>query len=273
LRARRVRKLDPAATLAENAARIVLVRLDELRSFVPAAFDPGAARAQHDMRIAAKRLRYIVETTELCFGRPAAEARRRARDLQDVLGELNDCRVMLPRLERHVVALREADARAVRARAGDAPDLDPDLAARAPNRTSYRGLEVLAVYLEARRGLLHDRFLALWAEQGLSGAWERLERAAERVLNVERERRHAAARAERARLELDRAEREERAAAERAERAAAAFAEARFAAGSRTPAAEAERAEPPAKAPEPPATAPDPPPRPSAPQAAERSAR
>ena len=102
MKAKRVKKLDPATSLAENAARIVLVRLDELRSFAPRALAPDEPKAQHNMRIAAKRVRYILEATEFCFGRPAAEARRRARDLQDVLGELNDCEVMLPQVGRHV---------------------------------------------------------------------------------------------------------------------------------------------------------------------------
>ncbi len=248
MKAKKVKKLDPGSSLAENAARIVLVRLDELRSFVPDALEPGEPKAQHNMRIAAKRVRYILETTELCFGRPAAEARRRARDLQDVLGELNDCEVMLPQVERHVARLRASDAEAVRARAGDAPDLEPELAARAPNRTSYRGLEVLGVYVEARRGTLHDRFRELWAEQERSGVWDRLERAAERVLTRERERRRAAERAERARLELERAEHDEREAAERAERAAAALAEARAA-------ADTGNGQGPAAAPAPPQTA------------------
>jgi hypothetical protein len=255
VKARKVKKLDPASSLAENAGRIVLVRLDELRSFAPRALDPGKPRAQHDMRIAAKRVRYILEATELCFGRPAAEARRRARDLQDVLGELNDCEVMLPQLERHVSRLRAADAEAVRARAGEAPDLDPELAARAPNRTAYRGLEVLGVYLEARRGTLHDRFRDVWAEQERSGIWDRLERAAERVLTRERERRAAAERAERARLELERAERDEREASERAERAAAALAEAQVAAGGENGQAPSPAATPPPAQPPPPSRA------------------
>jgi hypothetical protein len=29
--------------------------------------------------------------TGFCFGRPADTARRRARDLQDILGEIHDC--------------------------------------------------------------------------------------------------------------------------------------------------------------------------------------
>jgi CHAD domain-containing protein len=159
MKARKVKKLDPKGPLAENAARIVQVRVDELRSFVPAALHEDCMIEQHDMRIAAKRLRYILETTEFCFGRAGPTARRRAKDLQDVLGELHDCDEMLPRVEHHLAELR--------------------LAARAPHRTAYRGLEVLAVYVEARRRLLFERFRAFWDEQERAGTWERLERAAE----------------------------------------------------------------------------------------------
>jgi len=221
LKARRVKKLDPRGPLAENAARIVRVRLDELRSFAPKALKASRIEQQHDMRIAAKRLRYVLEATEFCFGRPGQVARRRARDLQEILGELHDCDVMLPRAERHLAQLRAADAAAVRERAGDAADLDPTLAARAPHRTSYRGLEILMVYLQARRGLLFDRFQAFWAEQQRAGTWDRLDRAAERQLERARERRRAAKRAERARLALEEAERREREAADAAAAAAA----------------------------------------------------
>ena len=177
MKARRVKKLDPASPLADNAARIIRVRLDEMLSFAPAALEFERIRDQHDMRIAAKRLRYILETTEFCFGKPAQTARRRARDLQDLLGELHDCDVMLPRVEAHLAELRAEDAAAVRERAGDSPDLDPRLAARARHRTAYRGLEVLAVYVQARRRLLFDRFREFWAEQERAGTWMRLEQA------------------------------------------------------------------------------------------------
>lgn len=226
MKARKVKKLDPGAPLSENAARIVRVRLDELRSFAPGAIDGGKVKAQHDMRIAAKRLRYVLEATELCFGRPGQTARRRARDLQDVLGELHDCDVMLPRIREHLDELHTEDARAIRERAGDAPDLDPALIGQAPHRTAYRGLESLAVHVEARRALLFDRFRDLWREQDEKGTWERLERAVERQLDRARERRRAEKRAERARDELAAAERAERDALERAQRAAAELAEA-----------------------------------------------
>ena len=52
------------------------------------------------MRIAAKRLRYVLEITESCFGargrRPPAAP---PSELQAVLGDIHDCDVMLPRVE------------------------------------------------------------------------------------------------------------------------------------------------------------------------------
>jgi hypothetical protein len=221
MRARPVKKLDPAQPLAENAARIIRVRLDELRSLAPKALESGSHRQQHDMRIAAKRLRYVLEATEFCFGRPAVTARRRARDLQGLLGELHDCDVMLPRVEDHLAELREHDAEAVRRRAGDADDLDVALAARPPTRTAYRGLEVLSVYIRARRKLLFDRFVEYWLEHERRGTWAALERVVAKTLQEAKERRRAAERAERAERELAAAERERQDAAERARRAAA----------------------------------------------------
>jgi hypothetical protein len=207
MKARTVKKLDPAGPLAENAARIIRVRLDELRSFSPKALEPDREDAQHDMRIAAKRLRYVLEVTGFCFGRPADTARRRARDLQDILGEIHDCDVMLPRVREHLEELQSADAAAVRAKAGQTPDLDPRLAAHAPSRTTYRGLDVLAVYLTARRQLLFDRFVSFWRRQEETGTWLRLERAVDTHLESAREARRAAKQAARARAELEAAER------------------------------------------------------------------
>jgi hypothetical protein len=196
MKAKRVKKLDPHKPLMDNAARIVRVRLDEMLSFARDALEFEAVRDQHDMRIAAKRLRYVLETTEFCFGKPARTARRRARDLQDLLGELHDCDVMLPRVEAHLAALRAQDAAAVRGLAGDSPDLDPRLAARAEHRTAFRGLEVLGVYVQARRRLLFDRFREFWAEEERAGTWKRLEEAVARHLRAAKERRKAARRAE-----------------------------------------------------------------------------
>jgi hypothetical protein len=178
MRARRVKGLDPIAPLADNLQRIVAVRLDELCSFVPKALDPTRVKPLHDMRIAAKRLRYILEVAaEPCFGPYAQTAIKRTKDLQDLLGEIHDCDVQLPRVRVLHDELRAADALEARARAGDAPDLDPTLASGTPHAEAWRGLETLAIYLEARRGLLFERFLELWRSLERDGFRARLEYA------------------------------------------------------------------------------------------------
>jgi CHAD domain-containing protein len=177
MKARKVKGLDPRGTLVENAARIIEIRLEELCSFAPAAQDPSRSAVQHDMRIAAKRLRYVLELTGFCFGRPAEAARRRAKELQEVLGELHDCDVMLPRVESHLAEIRAHDAAVVRAHADAASDLDPELSAQAHHRTAFRGLEVLAVHVAARRALLFDRFVSLWEKSESDGVWRSLAQA------------------------------------------------------------------------------------------------
>ena len=134
------------------------------------------------MRIAAKRLRYILEATDFCFGKPAQTAARRARDLQGLLGELHDCDVMLPVIESQIADLRAEDAAAVRERAAMRATSTRASPPAQRHRTAYRGLEVLAVYVQARRELLFDRFRVFWSEQERAGTWDRLERAVTRRL-------------------------------------------------------------------------------------------
>ena len=78
----KVKHLDPDGPLADNAERIVSARLDELWSFVPAVLDPANVEELHEMRIAAKRLRYVLEVTaERCFGPYAVAAEKRIKRL------------------------------------------------------------------------------------------------------------------------------------------------------------------------------------------------
>jgi CHAD domain-containing protein len=138
MKARAVEGLKPGKPLRGNATKIVRVRLDELRSFAEEALDPGAAAAQHDMRIAAKRLRYVLEIVGPCFGPEAKVARRAAKELQGVLGEIHDCDVMLPRAE---------------------------------------GIDSLMTQLRERRESLFRRFHDLWQVEASKGTWASLERA------------------------------------------------------------------------------------------------
>ncbi len=138
MKARKVRGLKRGRPLRRNLGRIVTTRLDEMRELAERAVDPCAETAQHDMRIAAKRLRYALEIAEACFGVAAADGRRVARELQGVLGEIHDCDVMLPKVE---------------------------------------GIDSLEASLRARRELLFARFGELWAAQETQRALEALSRA------------------------------------------------------------------------------------------------
>ena len=166
MKARKVKGLDPEGPLADNAEKIVRVRLDELTTFMPKAADSEEIVALHDMRIAAKRLRYVLEVTGSCFGPYAANAVKQVKDLQDLLGEIHDCDVQLPEVAAFLDELMEEDVAA----AGASPR---DLA-RAPNRRTYAGLVALQVHLRARRRALFADFLEMWRDLERKGFAARL---------------------------------------------------------------------------------------------------
>jgi CHAD domain-containing protein len=177
VKARKVKGLDPDAPLADNAEEIIRVRLDELCGFMPAAADPAEVVALHDMRIAAKRLRYILEITGPCFGPYARTATKMTKDLQDLLGEIHDCDVQVPATEAFAERLLVADSTALHAAAGDAGDLDPALLKQAPHARDHAGLAALQAHLRARRLVLFDRFIELWGDYERKGFRARLEYA------------------------------------------------------------------------------------------------
>ena len=179
MKARSVKALHADMALADAAERIVRLRLAELYSFMPRALEPSEVKALHDLRIAAKRLRYVLEITAPFLGEYAPTAAKRARDIQDLVGEIHDCDVQRPQVLGLLDELRARDAADLRRVAGDADDLDPALSAQTPHRHAYGGLEVLATHLQARRSLLFERFLALWEKLERQGFRRKLEAAIE----------------------------------------------------------------------------------------------
>jgi hypothetical protein len=178
VKARKVKGLDPDGSLVDNAERVLRVRLDELYGFAPAALDPSQGDALHDMRIAAKRLRYALEVTAPVIGPGADRGIDEAKALQEVLGEIHDCDVMLEVVRDHAGELRAEDAAAVRAELDpDAEDVSPEVLRLAPNRARYRGLESLATYLRVRRDVLFANFVERWSELEGEGFREALEQS------------------------------------------------------------------------------------------------
>jgi CHAD domain-containing protein len=143
VKAHPIEGLGPELPLIAAARRIVSVRTAELYAFVPEALDEHAVTPMHDMRIAAKRLRYLLELVGFCFGEVGAEAQGRARELQEVLGEIHDCDVMLVRIN----AIRDRDR---------------------------AGFDALRRRFREQRAAQVGRFTELWGEIERSGLRERL---------------------------------------------------------------------------------------------------
>jgi CHAD domain-containing protein len=142
VKARAIEGLDPAGPLSANVARIVSARLDELRGFADLALAPEASEAQHSMRIAAKRLRYVLEIFAPCLCEEAESVSSAAKRLQSVLGDLHDCDLMLAKVEQLG--------------------------------------SVEAVLRRRRERLFHD-FVELWQAEASQGTWAKLEASLDRV--------------------------------------------------------------------------------------------
>lgn len=175
MKAAAVKGPKPRAPLGDSLQRIVAVRLDEVCAFMPAAQDPGRVVELHDMRIATKRLRYVLEICVEMFGPYTREAVKRTKALQDVLGEIHDCDVTLPQVYEVAAGARARDVAAVLAAADGSDDLAAGVVVSAATHADdHRGLATLAVYLQARRRLLFGRFQALWRDLEREGFRARL---------------------------------------------------------------------------------------------------
>lgn len=141
-----VPSLDPRASLAANARRVLAVRLNELFSHAPIIPVADASEALHDARIATKRLRYTLELFRSEFGDEGEHAIEQLKDLQEELGQLHDHDVRIAMIARELVALGALPkAEALALRPGLEALLRRQCTARAARHTAvvdrWRGLE------------------------------------------------------------------------------------------------------------------------------------
>jgi CHAD domain-containing protein len=141
----------PSEPFRQAAARIVRVRADELFEYGDGVLDTRDIERVHDMRVASRRLRAVLEIFAPCF--PRSEYKGVLRDvkqLADALGERRDPDVHIDALQAFSKALTAANRHGVNR-------LVEDLRER-----QARGNEALAAELErARERGLHGRLLAL----------------------------------------------------------------------------------------------------------------
>jgi CHAD domain-containing protein len=186
--------LDPDRRLRPNARRILGVRIDEVWAFAPYVTHPGHVRELHDMRIACKRLRYLLEIFEIAFPADLGPFIDQIKDLQDLLGEIHDRDVQVPMLHDHLERLAERDAAAARelvretgprgrmsqARREAAFERFRTQLDEAGALTERPGIEALLVRRTRERDELYDRFLMEWRRL----TTERFRSGLERALGV-----------------------------------------------------------------------------------------
>lgn len=152
-RARHVEGLDPQTPFARAAARAVSVRVEELFEHSADVLDMEDIERVHDMRVATRRLRAVLEIFAPCF--PEDQHRPVLKDvkrLADALGARRDPDVQLEALDRVAGVMRKVEA----------PGLEV-LAARLRAEQEASNETLAAALQEARDGALAQRLRALVA--------------------------------------------------------------------------------------------------------------
>lgn len=91
-----------ALTYLKMSRSVILDRLKELEKLAEDLFNPFDIETLHDMRIAAKRLRYAIELFQGCWGRGIATYAKRAARVQTALGDLHDCDVWIENIGKQI---------------------------------------------------------------------------------------------------------------------------------------------------------------------------
>src|SRR5260221_13586069 len=103
--------LNAQAPTTQNVRLILRQRLDEMYSYAQYVDSPDHIQELHDLRIAAKRVRYSLEVFEEFLPEKSKAFAATLTQLQDELGSLHDSEVMLALL-RQLLLGKEAETSA-----------------------------------------------------------------------------------------------------------------------------------------------------------------
>jgi CHAD domain-containing protein len=158
----------------ETARAVISTRLNEVAELRTAIISAEQSQDLHDLRIAAKRLRYSLDMFAVCFPpKTAHEFADRVRDVQDVLGRIHDLDVLNELLHQELRSLDDHTRENVVERLQSSPaGVERDVLLRsALRRDAQRGARaglyrIIAAKLD-ERARKYDEFAALW------DVWER----------------------------------------------------------------------------------------------------
>src|SRR5207248_2678433 len=174
-KAKPITGLDPRAPTGKNARIIARVRLEEMYKWDEYVDNPYNIRELHDLRIAAKRLRYTLEIFEEVLPEASKAIVKELEQIQDELGALHDSDVLIALL-RLCLGSQEnpiADPTMLTGQKGKKPKaksfiypelltavLDPSVA---PTPQERNGLEQLLREQEQKRQQHYQAFRQHWA--------------------------------------------------------------------------------------------------------------
>lgn len=168
-----VEGLNPKASLAENARLVLAERIAEYYHFTPIVHDEQAGVLLHELRIAAKRLRYTLELFRGVFGDDGERQIERVKAIQEELGTLHDCDVRIELIEAELVDLAGRQMRELSATLKREPierhRSVTSSALRPPPDDPRRGLLALLSRQHLARHEAYERFVELWDHVAAEG--------------------------------------------------------------------------------------------------------
>lgn len=106
------KKRKRAVSFNEAGREIVTAGLQDLLDLGASLYEPFKIEELHEMRIAAKRLRYAIELFVACWGERIAPFADQIADMQSFLGEAHDCDVWIEGLGKRLRHRRDDAATA-----------------------------------------------------------------------------------------------------------------------------------------------------------------
>lgn len=158
----RLSRTSAMTTFAERLAKLARRHADDLADAVEGIGGAKEHEQAHNARILGKRLRYLLEPVGKKL--PAAQLIvKRTKQLQDVLGDMNDAAVLAGVLAEGIEAAAAGRARRLHelAVAGDAETLE-----REQRKSEHSGLLELTQRVKARHDELHRRLEEEWIAVG-----------------------------------------------------------------------------------------------------------
>jgi len=166
----RIKTVEPQKSIVANARTIISARLQHLYSCDEWAQSLQNINELHQMRICAKRLRYSMELFEFCFNRRLKKHIKLVKRIQQLLGIIHDCEVMIAFLRNWLPPSTNSKAISERVPPARAKQ-------SAQERKGWQLEQAILELLDNRsatKAAAYSEFLALWNRMKKGGFKESL---------------------------------------------------------------------------------------------------